>query len=318
MTNDLLWFALAVVVLALGGDSFARGATALAMRAGVRATTAGIVFVAFAGSLPDLAVNITAVMTGHAGLALGNIVGSALVNIGLVLGVAALAQPLQVRLPAAKLLLPALIVVPALLMVASHNGRLGYYDGAGLVGIFLVLAVLVSGHRETHALQATAGTFSAYAATRPSAALNMLRLAIGAVLLWYGAFLLVPRAASLAEAAGVSEIFFGLTAVAFATSLPQVIFAIVAARRGHGAVVFTSVTGSNLFNLLLILGVTALLQPLPLPVSLVQLEFPALIAFAIALYPMLRGNGDLSRGEGGVLAGAWVALSAFQIWMVMR
>lgn len=318
MVSHILWLALGVAMLALGGDSLGRGLAALLVRAGLGATAVGVCLVSFGGSLPDLAVNIVAVMEGHSNLALGNIVGSSIVNIGLVLGVAALTRPLDAALPSARLLFGAMFAAPVALMAMSHNARIGYLDGGVLVIGFVVLAVLLARHRATHAQGALAEAFAAGTRTFPHVALNGLRLIIGIAALAYGARLVVREAVNIADAAGLSEIFVGLTIVAIGTSLPQLVGGIVGALRSRGALVLASVAGSNLFNLLFMLGVTALIHPLAVPESLVHLELPALAAFIIALYPMLRGDMRVSRGEGAVLVAAFVGLTAFQIWLVCR
>ena len=131
-----------------------------------------------------------------------------------------------------------------------------------------------------------------------------------------GADLVVFHATHLARAWGVSDLFVGLTVVAIATSLPQLAMALRAAAANRGDEVVLGVLGSNLINLTLILGVTALLSPLEVPASLVRLEIPAVIAFGLVLYPMLRGDLDLRRSEGALLVLSFLGLTAFQVWLV--
>ncbi len=306
-------FLLAVLVLALGADSLARGLGSLAQRAGASAVATGILLCAFAGSLPDLAVNVSALFANRPAFALGNIVGSSIVNLGLALGLAAVSAPLTARLPLLRPLFPALVLSAVAVLAMGWNGIIGYFDGMALVAGFIVLVWVVARHRATRSEAALAAEFEAIANTRPSPALNFLRVAIGIVLLVLAARWLVKYAIVLAPAAGMSEMLFGLVVLAIGTSLPQVIVSVIGARRGHGNAVLLGLVGSTLFNLLLLLGTTAILYPLQMPKSLVMLEIPALLAFAVALYPMLRGDLRVGRGEGGVLLAMFAVLLAWQL-----
>lgn len=305
-------FVIGIAMLALGADSLVRGAAALGTKLGAAPVAAGLLMVAFGGSVPDLAVNADAVLRGHADLALGNIIGSCLVNLGLGLGLGALAAPLAVRLPLMRPLFPALVVTALALFAMSWNGRIGYFDGIVLVLGFFVVAWLAARHHATRADPEAQATFAQVATTRPSPLLNVLRVVVGIALLVYGARWSIDGVAGIARTLAISEMLAGLTVLAIGTSLPQVFIAIFAARRGHGDVVMLGLIGSSLFNLLLLLGLTAIVNPLMVPASLLKLELPALIAFTLALYPLLRGDLRVSRGEGAVLATAFLALTTFQ------
>jgi cation:H+ antiporter len=316
MTMEILWFVVGVVVLALGADSLVRGLAGLGARLGAGAFAIGVLLTAFAGSAPDLAINVDAVMEGHGSLALGNIIGSCLVNIGLGIGLCALIRPLDVHLPLLKPFVLALMAAGIVLLAAAHNGTFGFLDGGLLVIAFIALGVIAVRHRATRAAPATVAVFEAEGQTRTNVGLNLLRLLIGAALTWYGARMVVGEAVHLAGQWQVSELFAGLTLVAIGSSLPQLVLMIVAAVRGRGDVVVMSAIGSNLVNLTLILGATSLLDPYPVASSLTHLEIPALIAFSAVLYPLFRGDARITRAEGGVLLGAFIAFTAFQIWLV--
>lgn len=316
MSSGILWFAVGVVILALGADSLVRGLAGLGARLGAGAFAVGVLLTAFGGSVPDLAINVDAVLRGHGALALGNIVGSCLVNIGLGIGLCALVRPLEVHLPLLRPFVIALIAAGIVLLAAAHNGTFGYLDGGLLVVAFVALGVLAVRHRATRAAPATVAVFEAEGVTRPHVGLNLLRIAIGMPLTWYGAHMAVGEAVFLAREWQVSELFAGLTLVAIGSSLPQLALMVVAAIRGRGDVVVMSAVGSNLVNLTLILGATAALEPYPVASSLVHLEIPALIAFSAVLYPLIRGDARITRAEGAVLFGAFVAFTAFQVWQV--
>ncbi len=305
------WFVLGLLLLALGGDSIVKAASGLAQRFGASPFVAGLLLVAFGTSLPELAVNARAFAVGSQELALGNAVGSNIVNLGLTLGAAALAAPLLVR---ARALAPLLLFVAAatLLVIGfGMDGVIGRLDGiVMLAGFAAVLALLL--RRARHEDVQVQETLAQYAQTRTALGLNLLRLAIAIVLLYYGARWVVQAAPLLGAGWGLSPLLTGLLPVAIGTALPEVAAAVMAARRGQGDVVVGHVVGSSLFNLLVIVGGMAVLRPLPLPASFVRLELPAAIAFAVVLYPMLRGDLRLSRGEGAVL------LLAFAGWVVLE
>ncbi|MCW4455621.1 calcium/sodium antiporter [Flavobacterium sp. MXW15] len=306
MLGAIGWFLLGLLLLALGGDSIVKAASGLAQRFGASPFVAGLLLVAFGTSLPELAVNARAFFVGSEELALGNAVGSNIANIGLTLGAAALAAPLLVRARLLSPLLVLLAVASLALIVFGLDGVVGRVEGGVLLlGFVAVLAfVLRRGRAEDGQVQEA---MAAYAVTRTVLGLNLVRLLIAAALLYYGARWVVQAAPVLGQGLGMSPLLVGLLPVAIGTALPEVAAAIAAARRGQGDMVLGHVIGSSLFNLLVIVGGMAVLRPLPLPESFVKLELPAAIAFVLVLYPMLRGDLQVSRREGGILLVAFLA-----------
>src|SRR5690606_17592758 len=310
MAATLGLFVLGLLLLAVGGDSAVKGVSGLAQRLGLRPFTAGLLLLAIATSLPELAVNARAVWLGQTHLALGNAMGSTLANLGLTLGLAALAFPLVLQ---ARLLAPLLlaVVVGAVAMVGlGLDGYLGRIDGVVLVVSFVIVLALIL-RRARNEPAAVQERLAAYAATRTWLLLNLLRLAIAAGLLHLGARCVVAGGLELGQAWNLTPLLAGLLPVAIGTALPEVAAALAAARRGQGDMVAGHVFGSSLCNLLLVIGATAVVQPLALPASFVRLELPALLVLALLAWPMLRGDHRVSRGEGGVLMAvfaAWVAL----------
>jgi cation:H+ antiporter len=305
------WFLLGLLLLALGGDSIVKAASGLAQRFGASPFVAGLLLVTFGTSLPELVVNARAFVVGAEDLALGNAVGSNIVNVGLTLALAALAAPLLVR---ARLLSPLLIllaVASLALIVFGLDGVIARWEGAVLLlGFVALLAfVLRAAKRESEPVrEAIAG----YAMTRTGLGLNLIRVVFAAVCLYYGARWVVGAAPVMGASLGWSPLLVGLLPVAIGTALPEVAAAIVAARRGQGDMVLGHVIGSSLFNLLVVVGGMAALRPLALPESFVKLELPAAIAFVLVLYPMLRGDLVVSRKEGGIL------LVAFVGWVILE
>ncbi len=311
MIMALGWCVLALVFLALGGDSVLKGASGLSRRFHWSPFVTGLLLVAFGTSIPELAVNARAFFTGSQSLALGNAVGSNVVNFGLTLGLAAIVAPLLVRWRALAPLLICLIVATIALIALGYDGVLTRIEGAIFVLAFVVVVAvaIVRSRRETPEVQeAIAG----YLTTGDDLALNVLRFVIGAVLLYFGAMWLVQHAPIVGTAWGMSPLLTGLIIVAIATALPEAVAAMAAARRGQGDMVVGHVIGSSLFNLLIVVGGMAALRDLPIPASFVGFELPAALAASLLLYPMLRRDLQISRAEG------WVLLLAFIAWVVFE
>jgi cation:H+ antiporter len=316
MVGDLGWFLGGLVLLLLGGDSMVKGIAGLATHAGATAYKAGLFLIAFATAVPELAVNAYAVQQGQHELALGNAVGSNIVNLGLTLGAAALAAPLliQMRLVAVQLVL--LLVAGGAVLFFGLDGQLARWEGAVLLAGFVLLMVVFVRRAggEDPRVQAELADF---AQTAPGLARNLVRIAIAAAVLGLGAYAIVRHAPPLGAAIGFGPLLTGLLIVAIGTALPEVAIAVMAARNGQGNVVAGTVLGASLFNFLVVIGGMALLQPMAVPASFVAIEVPAAMALTFALYPLLGGDLRLSRREGGVLLAlfvAWVAYELVTVW----
>ncbi|WP_079223920.1 sodium:calcium antiporter [Stenotrophomonas maltophilia] len=313
---SIAWFLLGLLLLALGGDSIVKAVAGLAQRFGASAFTAGLLLLGVATSLPELAVNARALWVGQPELALGNAIGSSIANLGLTLAVAAIAAPLLLRARLQGVLWWSLLAAGLLLIVFGLDGRLQRWEAGVLVAGFVLVQIVLlrRGRLEAPDVQAV---IAESALSRTSLPLNVLRVLIAALTLYWGARLVVGAAADFGTALGWTPLLIGLLPVAIGTALPEVAAALAAARRGHGDMVLGHVLGSSVVNLLLVIGAMGLLQPLALPASFVRLELPALLAFALVLYPMLRGDLKISRGEGGILLGAFVALVGLEIALVL-
>ncbi len=308
-------FVLGLVLLALGGDSIVKGTSGLAQRMGVSPFVAGLLLVAFGTSLPELAVNARAVFAGNPALALGNAVGSNIVNVGLTLGAAALAAPLLVRWRALAPLLLCLMLGTVAVIAAGWDGTLSRFEGALLLVAFVgVLAACIGRTRkEKPELQEA---IAAFARTSTNLWQNLLRFAIAVVLLYFGARWVVQSAPVIGLALGMAPLLTGLLVVAIGTALPEMAAAVAAARRGQGDMVAGHVIGSSVFNLLVVLGGMAVVREVPVPTSFVRFELPAALVFALMLYPMLRGDLRVSRAEGGILLVAFVAWVVFESFLI--
>ncbi len=310
-------FVLGLVLLALGGDSIVKGASGLGQRAGLSPFAIGLLLVAFATSLPELAVNAHALATGQASLALGNAVGSNVANIGLTLGAAALFAPIAVGWHALKPLWLVLVLGTVALIVFGLDGAISQFEGVLMLVAFVAVVVfaLSRSRNESPELREE---IEAFARTSTDLVQNLLRVALAIALLYYGSRLVVRGAPQIGEAIGLSPVLMGLLPVAIGTALPEVAAAIAAARRGQGDIVAGHVLGSSLFNLLFVIGGMAALDALAMPRSFLRMELPAALAFAMMLYPVLRGDLRVSKGEGGLLLVAFAAWVAFELLLINR
>ena len=316
MLESIGLFVLGLALLALGGDSIVKGASGLAQRFGASPFVAGLLLVAAGTSLPELAVNLQAIVSGQQALALGNAVGSNVVNFGLTLGAAALAAPLLVSWRALNPLLVALILGTAATIVLGLDGVLSRIEGIGLMLAYVAVVAyaIVRTRRETPALHASIGD---YARTGTDLRQNLLRFVVAAAVLYFGSKLVVDSAPVFGAGLGLSPLLTGLLPVAIGTALPEMAAAVMAARRGQGDIVVGHVIGSSLFNLLVVIGGMATFAgALPLPASFIRFELPAAIVFALMLVPMLRGDLRISKIEGGVLMVALLAWICFELLML--
>lgn len=313
MTTLSLLFGL--LLLLLGGDSIVKAASGLAQRFKLSPFATGMFLVAFATSIPELAVNTRAYFTGSQNLALGNAVGSNIVNFGLTLGVAALVAPLTIRWRALSPLLLCLMVGTIATVALGYDGVLSRIEGIVFLVAFVAVVAFAMMRSRSESPEVKQ-ELAEYESTNDGLGRNALRFAIGAVALYYGAYYVVKHAPVLGQALGMTPLLTGLTIVAIGTALPEVVTAAIAARRGQGDIVAGHVVGSSLFNLLAILGGMAALRDLPIPASFVRFELPAALAFSLLLYPMLRRDLHISRGEGAVLVLALIAWLAFEFALI--
>jgi cation:H+ antiporter len=289
-----------------------KGASGLAQKRGAGAAAAGLALVAVGASVPEIAISVAAIVQGHYAMALGNVIGSCIANFGLIIGVAALVKPLSVGFRLVGLGLPLLVIAAVALLGMSHNGTLGYYDGAVLLAGVIAFgwAIRRSAKTESEAVRKEL----AYAGnTQTELGRNLARVLVGLGLLGYGAWMSADRAFELAGLWQMSELWAGLTLLAIGSSIPELGAAVVAANRGHGNIVVGSAVSSSVVNVLLVLGLLALWHPLPIAHSLVWVEIPALLAFSLAFYPMIRGDAQVSRREGAILLVAFAGWMAFQL-----
>ncbi len=298
-----------LILVMLGADSFLKGASGLAQGRGVGGFSAGLALVAVGASVPELAIATVAVVRGHDALAVGTVIGSCIANLGLIIGVSALVKPLSTGFRLLGFALPVLIGSAVALLLMGQDGTLGQVDGS----LLLLAAAAFGWSVKRSAVQESESVRKelAYAANTQTEILrNAVRIGTGFAVLGYGAWLAVGAAIGVAEHFRMNELWVGLSVLAIGAALPELAIAVVAAHRGHGNVVVGSAVASSVVNLLLVVGLLALGRPFAMSTSLLHVEIPALIAFALAFFPMIRGDAVVSRREGLMLLLAfagWVA-----------
>jgi cation:H+ antiporter len=303
--TSALTIGLGLAILVAGGELVVRGAAGLALSLRLSPVVVGLTVVAFGTSAPELAVSVGAVLGGSPDVAVGNVVGSNIYNILLILGVAAVLRPLIVQRRLLRFDVPLVLAFSVLLWVLVLDRSLSALEGASFV-VLLVLYVAVTlrlGRREPPVVQEA---FAAEIPSVPTTASGRLRDAgtflAGLAALVVGAQLLVGGATSLATAAGVSDLVIGLTVVAVGTSLPELLTSAVAALRGHRDIAVGNVMGSNIFNILGVLGLSAVAAGggIELPERTVAFEIPVMTLAALACLPLFFTGYTLRRWEGAV------------------
>ncbi len=313
----LLFFLLGLVALVVGAEWLVRGASRLAAAVGVSPLVIGLTVVAFGTSSPELAVSVQAAWSGQADLALGNVVGSNVFNVLFILGVSAIIVPLTVARQLLRFDVPVMIVVSALVLALGRDGQIGRPDGILFAAGVLVYTwwLIRTSRRQVAAEKAAAPVSDEATVAAGGVVLNLVLIVAGLAALVLGSRWLVQGAVAIATALGVSELVIGLTVVAAGTSLPEVAASITAAVRGERDIAVGNVVGSNIFNILAVLGLSSLVSPGGIRVSPEALEFdiPVMIAVAVACLPVFLTGGTISRWEGGVFLGYYVAYTAYLI-----
>jgi cation:H+ antiporter len=302
-------------LLVLGAEWLVKGASRLAAAVGVSPLVIGLTVVAFGTSAPEVAVSVKSAWAGQPDLALGNVVGSNLFNVLFILGASASITPLAVASQLVRLDVPVMIGLSFLTLALAADGSLGRLDGALLfAGAIGYTAFQIRQSRKESA--AIRDEFAQeYGPTRSSAAANLTYVAAGLVCLVLGSRWLVAGAVALARAFEVSELVIGLTIVAAGTSLPEVATSLLAAIRGEPDIAVGNAVGSNIFNLLAVLGVSALASPegLPAPAALVRFDLPIMVAVAVACLPIFASGALIARWEGVLFLCYYAAYTAYVV-----
>lgn len=292
---DYLYILTGLIGLFLGGEALVRGSVGIARRLSISPLVIGLTVVGFGTSTPELLVSLQAALRGTPDIAIGNIVGSNIANVLLILGLTAIVWPISVsadplRRDTAFMIASVLLLVPLFAL-----GEIGRAAGLVLVtGLIAYLAWTILKSRQE-------ATGVADVAAPTSVALALLWIAFGLTALLFGARFLVDGSVSVARDFGVSEAFIGLTIVAVGTSLPELATSLIAAFRRQSDIAIGNILGSNIFNVLGILGATALVAPIPIAARFLTFDLPVMIAVSCALAALLLTRPQISRAVGAMM-----------------
>lgn len=312
----MTWFMLGagLILLITGAELLVKGASRLAISFGIPALVVGLTVVAFGTSAPEMAVSVKAAFSGQAELAIANVVGSNIFNILFILGLAAVIMPLIVSQQLIRQDVPIMIAISVMALWMIQDGMIGKLEATILfAGVVLYTVFLFYQGKKT-------GIDNSEIDEKPAPTwLNVMLIIIGLALLVLGARWLVQSAVTIASSFGVSEAVIGLTIIAAGTSLPEVMTSIVATIKGERDIAIGNVVGSNIFNILAVLGLSGLFSPTPLLASeqLMQIDVPVMLGVAILCLPLFFLGGILNRFEGLLFLMLYVAYVWFTIAMAL-
>ena len=311
---EIAGFVVGLAVLVAGAELLVRGASRIALRLGISPLIIGLTVVAWGTSAPELAISVRAALDGNADIAVGNVVGSNIANILLILGASAVILPLMVAQQLVRREVPVMIGAAVLVLLLALDGDLGLAEGAGMLVLLVAYTVFIIrlGRRESPEVEEEYA--SELGRNGTPTWLSVLMVVGGLALLVVGGRLLVDAATSMAEAFGVSDLVIGLTVVAVGTSLPELATSVVAVLRGERDIAVGNVVGSCVMNLLAILGVTAVVADgLQVADSALRFDIPVMIAVSVACLPVFFTGFRIGRIEGAVFLGYYAAYTTYLV-----
>ncbi|MFP5408462.1 MAG: calcium/sodium antiporter [Gammaproteobacteria bacterium] len=322
MLMQVLLFVLGLVALVVGAEVMVRGASRLAVSWGISPLVVGLTVVAFGTSAPEMAVSVDAALSGSSDLAIGNVVGSNIANILLILGISALVAPLLVHEQIIRQEIPVMIGASLLVLVLALDGNIGRAEAALLFALVIAYTVFLV-VQSRRASQATSDEFSTEIPTSQWDRHWGVQVALvvgGLALLVLGADWLVGAAVVFAKMMGVSDLVIGLTVVAIGTSMPEIATSLIAALRGQRDIAVGNVVGSNIFNLLAVLGAAGVVSAsgLDVPEAARNFDLWVMLAVAFACLPILLTGREIARWEGAVFLGYYAAYLLYLVLAAQR
>ncbi len=322
MLTQALWFLLGLAALVVGAEALVRGASRLAVSWGISPLVVGLTVVAFGTSAPEMAVSVGAALAGSADIAIGNVVGSNIANVLLILGLSALIAPLLVAEQIIRQEIPIMIGASLVVVAMALDGAIGRVEAAFLFALVIVYTVFLV----VQSRRASPATADEFAAEIPGSrwdrhwTVQAVLVLGGLGLLVLGANWLVDAAVVFARVLGVSDLVIGLTVVAVGTSMPEIATSLIAALRGQRDIAVGNVVGSNIFNLLAVLGASGLAAGggLTVPDAARNFDLWVMLAVAFACLPILITGRQIARWEGAVFLGYYAAYAAYLILAAQR
>lgn len=315
----LFLFPVGLALLIFGAELLVRGASRMAAWAGISPLVIGLTVVAFGTSAPELAINVQSSLAGQPDIAIGNVVGSNIANVLLILGLSAAIAPLMVQQQVVRQDVPLMIGVSVVTYLFALDGLISTFEGFILFGALLFYVWFLIRQSRTESLDVVKEYEQEFASHEQKNLrgwlLNLGLVVVGLGLLVVGARWMVDSAVEVARWLGVDELVIGLTVVAVGTSLPELATSVMAAIKGERDIAVGNVVGSNIFNLMSVLGLSAIIVPIGIPVSQAALSFdiPVMIAVALASFPIFLTGGKIYRWEGFLFVGYYVAYTVYLI-----
>lgn len=297
---------LGVVFLLIGGDFLVKSSVALASKLNVSPFLIGVTVVSFGTSAPELLVSLNAAIHGNTGIAIGNVIGSNIANLGLVLGLTVFIRPMLVESKRFRLSWWVMLLSALMFIGFSYDGILDRTDGLFLIAGLLVFITLTIRYRES-------GCADEASEESVKAKMIPVYFLIGAAGLYFGSELLVDNAVIIAKSLGVSEFIIGITIVSLGTSLPELVTSIMAILKGQSSISLGNLIGSNIFNVFAVLGITSMVKPMAAGAFLFQFDLPFMLGITLLMGVFLFWGKKLSRVEGGLLLSAYFIYVLFSL-----
>lgn len=318
---NVLLVAVGLAMLFVGSEFLIRGSVKIAKRMHISQLVIGLTVVAFGTSTPELVVSINSALEGQADISLGNIIGSNIVNIGLILGLSAAIFPIAVHIKTIRREIPIMLAVSLIIIPISLDGTISQIDGAFLV--ISLIAFIYFSYRQSKKENTQIpliiddnreNSISNNLAFTPLIK-NIVFVIIGIILLYFGSSFTVDNAVSIANSLGISERIIGLTIIAIGTSLPELITSVGAARKKHADLSIGNIIGSNIFNVLSILGISSLIIGIKVNFT-IFIDYIVMIGFSAALIPVMKSGFIITKKEGYILVTAYLLYLGFLIMTI--
>ncbi|HKK94030.1 MAG TPA: calcium/sodium antiporter [Longimicrobiales bacterium] len=307
-----------VGILYIGAEWLVRGSSRLATSLGISPIVVGLTVVSFGTSAPELVVALIAALNDNSDLAMGNVMGSNLANIGLILGITAIVRPMDVAARVVSREIPVMLALTILLFPLAQDGNLGLIEGIALFTILLFYLAFINSAAGEEAPE-IGQAFEEYAGSKEAlttrvAWMDFVLVILGSTGLVLGGTAIVRSAEFVATSFGISDVIVGLTLVAIGTSLPELATALVAAIRGEADIAVGNIIGSNIFNIAAILGITSMVTPITVSPAILSRELPAVLLLSLIVLPVTRIGLRVYRWEGVILLVSYFTITG---WLIL-
>lgn len=308
----ILYLVFGLILLVLGGEGLVRGSSALAARFGVTPLLIGLTIVAFGTSSPELVVSLQAALKGNSDISLGNIIGSNIGNIGLILGISALIMPLKVQVQIIRKEIPFMILISVLIAALILTVD-SFSFVHGLIFFLMLITYIFFAIKNSKKEVITEEIIEEYTPKKLNTVLSIVFIIAGLAGLIFGSDLFVKGAVEVAKIFGISDLVIGLTIVAVGTSLPELVTSVIAAIKKETDIAIGNIVGSNIFNILGILGITGMVKEINL-YSITYADLGVFILFAVLILPLSRTKFVLQRWEGALLLAVYAGYVAYLVY----